>query len=446
MADKNREQWGSRIGFILAAAGSAIGLGNIWRFPTVVGQSGGGAFLLVYLIITFLVGIPLMIAELTIGRKGQTNIVGAFKRVAGKNWGIVGALGVAAGFIILSFYSVIAGWGVAYIFKYITGELTNLGAEEVGNVFNELTSAPIVPLFWHAIFMLITIGIVILGIDKGIEKASKLLMPILLVLLILLAIRSVTLDGAMEGVSWYLRPNFAVINRHIILSALGQAFFSFSLGMGAILTYGSYLGKKENIPGSAVYIAVFDIFIAVLAGFIIIPAVFAFGLEPGSGPPLIFITLPAVFGAMPAGNIFGLLFFVLLTIAAVTSAISLLEVVVAYFIDELKWSRKKASALAGLGIFILGIPSSLSMGVLSENLIFGMPFLDFMDYFSSNVLLTLGGFFTAVVVGWVWKTKNAVSEIETSGSKFLLAAPWAFLIKWIMPVVLLVIIIYGLFF
>lgn len=442
---ENREQWGSRVGFILAAAGSAIGLGNIWRFPTVVGQSGGGAFILLYLIIIFIIGIPLMIGELSIGRRGKRNIVGAFQKIKpGGPWWFIGALGVMAGFVILSFYSVIAGWSIAYIFKFLSGELTGLDPGQSANVFGNLASNTVEPLIWHGVFMAMTIGIVIFGIDKGIERASKIMMPILFALLLVLAIRSVTLEGAMEGVMWYITPDFSAININIILGALGQVFFSLSLGMGAIMTYGSYLPDRENIPSAAVLIAMADIGIAILAGFIIIPAVFAFGLEPNAGPALIFITLPAVFGSIPYGSLVGALFFVLLTIAALTSAISLLEVPVAYFIDELKWNRRKASIAVGIVIFLLGIPSSLSQGVLSESLFFGMEFLDFMDFFSANLLLPIGGLLTAIFIGWIWGTKNSIEEMQKEGVHFGLRVPWATVIKFILPIVLAYILLTGL--
>lgn len=443
--EKNREQWGSRVGFILAAAGSAIGLGNIWRFPTVVGQSGGGAFILLYLVIIFVIGIPLMIGELTIGRRGKSNIVRAFKNIRPDGpWWIIGALGVMGGFVILSYYSVIAGWSVSYIFKFLSGQLSDLGTGQSADVFGNLVSSPLEPLMWHAIFMAMTIGIVIFGIDKGIERASKIMMPVLFALLFLLAIRALTLDGAMEGLRWYLTPDFSAVNIYIVLGALGQVFFSLSLGMGAIMTYGSYLPDDTDIPNSAVLISLADLSIAILAGLIIIPSVFAFGFEPNTGPALIFITLPAVFGSLPLGNLFGALFFLLLTIAALTSAISLLEVPVSYIIDEFKWPRKKASIIVGIIIFLLGIPSSLSMGILGEALLFGMPFLDFMDFFASNLLLPLGGLLTAIFIGWIWGSRGVTEEITKHGVNFGIKSIWFTIVKFVLPIVLVYILITGL--
>lgn len=440
--EKQREQWGSRMGFIFAAAGSAIGLGNIWRFPTVVGQNGGGAFVLLYLLIILAIGIPVMISELSVGRKGQRSIVGSFQSIKeGPLWWVVGMMGVLSGFLILSFYSVIAGWSVSYIFKFATGTFAGgMGAEAIENTFVGLITNPIQPLFWHLVFMFMTTYIVLKGIGGGIEKYSKLLMPALFVLLVVLAFRVLTLDGAMEGLRWYLTPDFSEITIQTVLNALGQVFFSLSLGMGAILTYGSYLSKKEDIPSNAVLISVADLSIAVLAGLIIIPAVFAFGLEPNTGPALIFMTLPAVFGSMPLGSFFGFLFFVLLTIAALTSAISLLEVVVAHFIDMKKWDRKKAALIAGIAIFALGIPVSLSQGGIT---IANIDFLDVFDIITSKVFLPLGGLMTVIFVGWVWGGKNALEHIRQEGVKFGLGEAWLFLAKFILPIVLLYILISG---
>ncbi|SHJ98537.1 neurotransmitter:Na+ symporter, NSS family [Anaerobranca californiensis DSM 14826] len=438
---EKREQWGSRLGFIFAAAGSAIGLGNIWRFPTRVGENGGGAFVLIYLLIMFAIGIPVMISEFVVGRKGQKNIVGSFTSI--KNtplWYGVGFMGVLSGFLILSFYSVVAGWGVSYIFKFITGTFT--GNVDTTEIFIGLITDPIQPLFWHLVFMGMTTYIVLKGIGGGIEKYSKLLMPALLGLLVLLAIRSLTLSGAWEGVVWYLKPDFSAITTETILASLGQVFFSLSLGMGAMITYGSYLSKKEDIPVNALLISLADLFIAVLAGFIIIPAVFAFGFEPGAGAGLVFMTLPAVFEAMPFGSIFGFLFFVLLTIAALTSAISFLEAVVAYFIDEVKWDRKKATLIIGTIIFLMGVPVSLSQGGIT---IANIDFLDLFDNITALVFLPLGGLMTVIFVGWVWGGKNALSEIEQEGVKFKLGNAWLFLVKYILPVVLFYILASGLY-
>ncbi len=442
--DRNRENWGSRAGFILAMVGSAVGLGNIWRFPTTVGQSGGGAFLFIYVLIIFVIGIPLIIGELTIGRRGKSNIVHSIKKIDPKGkWWFIGLLGVTTGFVVLSFYSVISGWAIAYVIKFLSGNFRDIEPEIVSEMFENLVSHPIIPLIWHAIFMCFVIFIVMLGIHKGIEKASKILMPILFVLLLILCIRSVTLEGASEGIMWFLKPDWSTLNLNIILGALGQVFFTLSLGMGTIITYGSYLSDNENIPSNSVIIAFSDLAIAIISALIIIPAVFALGLEPDVGMPLIFVTLPLVFSELPLGSFFGALFFSLLVIAAITSGISLLQVVVAYFTESFDWSKKKAAVITGVVIFVLGIPSSLSRGILSDFQIFNNQFLELMDLFSSKILLPVGGLLTALFIGWVWTPKGCISEVEKNNNNFQLKVPWAFIIKFILPIVLTYIIITG---
>ncbi len=394
MENKTRGNWGTRVGFIAAAAGSAVGLGNIWKFPYITGMYGGAAFVIVYLLFVILICIPVMNSELLIGRLTGKNPVGAFKELIPKSsWWVVGAMGVLAGFIILSYYSVIAGWAIAYIFKSGAYMAAGAGAEQA-NVFVNFITSPVAPIVWHGIFMVICIGIVVAGVEKGIEKYSKILMPALVVLLLILIIRSVTLPGAGKGLAFYLNPDFSKLSAEGILAALGQAFFSLSLGMGCMITYGSYLKKDSNIPTDSYWISGADTLIAFLAGLVIFPAVFAFGLEPGAGPGLTFITLPAVFASMGAiGHFFGILFFILLTVAAITSAISLLEVVCAYFIDEVKWNRKKAAWIMGIIIFLLGVPSSLGQGVWSGvRIIGGRDILDSLDFIASNLLLPIGGF------------------------------------------------------
>lgn len=440
MEIKERGNWSSQFGFIAAAAGSAVGLGNIWRFPYLTGQYGGAAFVLVYLAIIILIGIPLMNSELLLGRKAQKNAVGTFKTLApGSPWFIVGVMGVLAGFIILSYYSVIAGWAVAFIFK--SGAYMAAGAD-YANIFVSSITNPVAPLIWHAVFMLMCIGIVVAGIEKGIEKYSKILMPALLVTLLILVVRSLTLPGAGAGLSFYLKPEFSKLSAEGILAALGQAFFSLSLGMGCMITYGSYLKRDQNIPVNSYWIAGLDTGIALLAGLAIFPAVFAFGLEPGAGPGLTFITLPAVFASMGAiGHFFGILFFFLLTIAALTSAISLLEVVCAYFIDEVKWNRKKAVWVMGIIIFLLGVPSSLGQGVWSGvKIIGGRDILDSLDFIASNVLLPLGGFLLCIFIGWFWGTNKAVEEGNVGAKGALtLGSGYRFLIKYVAPIAIFIV-------
>lgn len=434
MSSNGRGQWQSRFGFIAAAAGSAIGLGNIWRFPYITGVYGGGAFVLLYLIILLFFGIPILNSELLLGRKSQKNAVGAFRTLApGTPWFIVGWMGVAAAFIILAFYSVVAGWAVAYIFK--VGAYMAQGANHADLFVGHITSTA-APLIWHAVFMAMTIGIVMLGVEKGIERYSKFLMPVLVGIMIVLIVRSITLPGATAGLEFYLKPDFSKITGEAILAALGQVFFSLSLGMGCMITYGSYLSKKEDIPMNSIYIAGADTLIALLAGFAIFPAVFAFGMEPAAGPGLTFITVPAVFNAMgPVGMFFGILFFLLLTIAALTSAISLLEVVAAYFIDEAKWDRKKAAVIIGIIIFLLGIFPSLGYSVLSHvNIIGPRDILDSYDFLASNILLPLGGMLMAIFIGWFWGVDKAIEEANEGAGSYKLGSLYAFVIKYIAPI------------
>ncbi|MBF8984149.1 sodium-dependent transporter [Lutibacter sp. B2] len=429
-----REQWGSKTGFLLAAAGSAVGLGNLWKFPYMAGKNGGGVFVFVYIAILVTIGFTLMAGELTLGRYTQLNALGAYRKISKKlTW--VGAMGVLTAFLILSYYSVIGGWVINYIIKSVTGAISISDTETLGNMFGTMISNPIQPILYHAVFMIITLVIVFGGIGDGIEKASKIMMPALFIMIIALAIRSVTLPGASAGLEFFLKPDFSKLSIGLVLDALGQVFFSLSLGMGIIITYGSYLPKNENIPQSAVFIPVVDTAVALLAGFAILPAVFALGFEPSAGPGLMFVTLPAVFAKMPFGSLFALLFFVLVLLAALTSSISLLEVCVSYVVDEWKWSRKKTTMVLALAIFLIGVPTSLSFGPWADIKIFGKNFFDLYDFITSNVFLPLGGLMSCITIGWVWGTDNAIKEATSNGKvKFALAKVWCFLIKWVAPV------------
>ncbi|MEH6628459.1 MAG: sodium-dependent transporter [Motiliproteus sp.] len=439
-----REQWGSRLGFVLAAAGSAVGLGNIWKFPYMAGQNGGGAFLVLYLALVFTIGISVMLAEFAIGRAAQRDPVGAFAVLKGKLWPLVGIIGVIAGFIILSFYSVVAGWTIAYIIKMATGSLVG-DAEALGAAFGGFIADPIQPLLYHALFMGLTVAVVLGGVHGGIERACKFLMPMLFVLLLVLIARVVTLPGAEQGLEFFLAPDFSKVNADMLNAALSQAFFSLSIGMGAMITYGSYLNKKENIFKSALWVSSLDSIVAVLAGLLILPAVFAFGFDPAAGPGLTFITLPAVFAQMPGGTFFGILFFVLLTVAALTSAVSLLQPIIAYFVDEKDWNPKTTAVAAGVIIFALGIPSSLSMGIWSDVHIIGEKgFLDSMDYIASNILLPVGGILTSIFVGWSVADKMK-DEVTNSGEKpFPFVGAWLFICRFVAPVAVAWILVTGL--
>jgi len=439
-----RDRFASRMGFVLAAAGSAVGLGNIWKFPYMAGQHGGAAFLVVYLGLVFTIGLSVMLAEFAIGRAAERNPVGAFARLGGRAWSVVGYVGVAAGFVILSFYSVVAGWTLAYVVKTATGLLHGASPGGLGRSFGAFVAEPMEPLVYHGLFMILTVSVVIGGVARGIERASRVLMPALFVLLLLLVARAVTLDGAGAGLRYFLAPDFSKVDATMVSAALAQAFFSLSLGMGCMLTYASYLAHGEDLPRLAMRVVALDTLVAVLAGCLILPAVFAFGFDPAAGPGLAFITLPAVFSRMPAGDIFGTLFFVLLAIAALTSAVSMLEVVVAYFVDERGLGRTRASVIFGLVIFLLGIPSSLSMGPWKDFTIAGKGFLELMDYLASNLLLPVGGVMMAVFVGWVIHPR-AVAEATSDGThRFAWAPLWRVICRYVAPVAITWILVGGL--
>lgn len=443
---QERDQWGSKLGFIFAAAGSAVGLGNLWKFPYLAGQNGGGVFVVIYLGLVLLVGFTLMMAELVLGRNTQLSPVGAFRKIKQK-WAWVGGIGVLASFLIVTYYSVIGGWIIKYIVSALTGAFntTDLGALE--SIFVNFIGAPVEPLIYHGIFMLITLGIVMGGISGGIEKASKVMMPALFGIIIVIMIRSVTLPGAMEGVKYLLQPDFSKLSVSVVVSALGQVFFSLSLGMGVMVTYGSYLGKDENLVESSFIIPALDTAIALLAGLTILPAVFALGFDPAGGPGLIFITLPAVFAKMPLGGVFAVLFFVLVLFAAITSSISLLEAAVSLTVDEFKWDRKKATIGLGILAFLIGVPSSLANGPVLGNMTFiaGTNFFDSMGIITDNLLLPLAALTLAIFVGWVWGTDKAVVEATNGGKiKFGLAKAWIIAIKYVAPIAIGYILISGL--
>jgi len=446
--NKPREQWGSKIGFILAAAGSAVGLGNIWRFPYLAGQNGGAAFIFVYIICVIAIGIPVLIAEILIGRTAQKNPVGSFKMLTtSKFYHGIGGMGVVAGFIILSFYSVVAGWTIGYLYEAITGSLLNYEvAAEASNHFFVLTHDPVWNVALLIVFMFLTMGIVYFGVQKGIELGSKIMMPLLFVLLVGLMIYGLTLEGAFKGLDYLFNPDWSKINSDVILAALGQAFFSMSLGMGAMLTYGSYLTKKDNIPASSVWIAFLDTSVAIIAGICIFSVVFATGQSPDVGPSLIFRTLPVVFAKMPGGHYFAIFFFFALSLAALTSTVSLLEVVTAYFVDEKGWKRKNAVVVFGTLVTLLGIPSALSFNALENFKILGKTFFDLTEFISSNLMLPIGGFFIAIFVGWLWGF-DKVKELVKEGSEKLfdrlpwLMDFWKIILRFVAPVLIIIVLL-----
>ncbi|MEG1980902.1 MAG: sodium-dependent transporter [Clostridia bacterium] len=442
----NRGKFTSNFGFIMAAVGSAVGLGNLWAFPYKLGANGGFAFLLIYIIMIFLVGFILIIAELAIGRKTKLNPVGAF-RALNKKFAFAGWFGIVAAFLILSFYSVLGGWSIKYFFTYIM-DIFGKGFGDLSGeaFFNNFISDPVQPLIFTAMFIGIIFFISIAGVEKGIEKSAKIMMPMLFFILVIVIIRSVTLPNAMEGIKFIFKPDFSFLSNgkfgEVIAAALSQMFFSLSLGMGAMITYGSYLKKDANIEKNAILIPLFDTLIAVMAAIAIMPAVFSFNLDPAAGPGLLFVVLREVFASIPFGDIFGAAFFLLVIFAAVTSGVSLLEVVSSYFIDEKKFSRKKSASIVCSTCFALGIPVSLGFGLLKDvklpqlNGVF-VNILDFYDYVGEYVLMTLGAFILCIVVAYVIKPKTIVMEVEANGNVFKSKKYWCFMMKFITPLLVL---------
>ncbi|HCX63396.1 MAG TPA: sodium-dependent transporter [Clostridiales bacterium] len=441
MENNQREKWGSKLGFILAAAGSAVGLGNIWRFPYLTGSNGGGAFLIIYLVCTFLL-LSIMIAELVLGRSTGLAAVGAFKS-ADKRWTFTGVLGVVSAFFIMGFYPVVGGWSAAYILKTVTGLLGDASAIE--GVFGAFISDPVQPLIWTVIFLLLNVVIVAKGISGGIEKASKVLMPTLFILFVVIAARNLMLPGAFAGIEFLFKPDWSLVTGQTFLAALGQAFFSLSLGMGCMITYGSYLDKKESLPGSAVTVTFMDTGCALLAGIAIFPALFAYGFEPTAGPGLVFIVLPTVFAEMGTIGIFiSLVFFIAFTVAALTSSVSLLEVVVAYLIDERKMTRKKAVYGTAAVMLVLCVLSSLSMGALSGVKLLGVGFFDFFDILTDKIFLAIGGLLIAVYTGWFVKREDLEKEFTNGGTTtFKLFGLWYNVVKYVAPLAIAIVALVG---
>jgi neurotransmitter:Na+ symporter, NSS family len=420
-------------------------LGNVWRFPTVVAENGGGTFVLVYLVVVFLVGIPMMIVELTMGRAGKRNVIGLFRRLAPRSgWWLAGLFPVAASFIVLSFYSVVAGWVLLYIFSSLAGFTAGLDAAGLEGLFAAISGNSAYPLIGQALFLFVTAAIVVVGIKKGIERWGKVLMPGIFFLLLVFFIRTMFFEGVWEGIVWFLQPDLGALTFGTALEAVGQVFFSFSLGMGAIITYGSYLPRDSNIPHNSLLISMADVGVALLTGLIVIPSLFVFGLSPETGPGLIFITLPSIFNTLPFGILWSSTFFLLLAFAALTSAISLLEVLVAYLVEEMRWSRFTSALTASLGIFALSIPAALSQGVLAGISVGGLDIFEFLDFTTSNVLLPLGGLLAVLFTAWIWGAKKAVREIEAAGNAFKLQGAWSLLVRFVVPLAIAYILFSGL--
>ena len=432
----SRATFGSRLGVLLVTVGSAVGLGNVWRFPYMVGSNGGAAFILVYVLCVLLLGLPVMISEFYIGRHAKKNAVGAFKTIApGTRWTTIGFIGVFAAFFIMGFYFVISGWTLEYVFQSFTTSFSNKSVEQFGNEFTGFSTAVFRPILWIVIFILINHFIITIGVQKGIERSCKLLMPLLFVMLIILCIRSLTLPGAMAGLEFLFRPDFGKITSSVLLSGMGQAFFSLSVGMGCMITYASYFNDKVNLQRTTVEVTVIDTIVSILAGIMIFPAVFNFGIEPTAGVELVFITLPNVFGKLPLSNLWSCIFFVLLAVAALTSTISLHEVATAYLHEEHKMKRKRAAWIVTIGVCVLAIISSLSFGILKNMTLFGLTFFELLDYVTAKLMLPFGGMLICIFIGWRIDKKILKAELTNGGTvAFYFFKTYCFLIRYIVPI------------
>ena len=441
-----RDSFASSFGVLVALAGSAVGLGNLWRFPYLVGENGGAAFILIYLGFVILAGLPVMLAEFIIGRRGQASARGAFQKLApGTHWGIVGVLGVICCVFILSFYSVVGGWCTEYLFKSVRFDFTESNQEALKTMFSSFSSSVWLPILCHTIFLALTAGVVIAGVQNGIEKFSKVMMPLLFLIIIGIAVRSMTLPGSGPGLKFLFQPDWSKVTSQTFLAALGQAFFSLSLGSCMVVTYASYVKKDANIISLSSQTAIADTLFAIIAGCAIMPAVFAFGISPGEGPDLVFVTLPHIFSQMPLGGVIAIFFFVALLLAALTSSISMLEVIVAFCIEEFKMKRKVAVIVVFFFIWILGCLCSLSMGPLSNWKILGKTIFDFFDFISADFLMLIGGLLIVIFAGWKLGKAAVFDELTNGGTHHVPA--WMlktilFLIRYVAPAALLTIAIF----
>ena len=436
MTQQNRATFGSKLGVIMATVGCAVGLGNIWRFPYMIGQNGGAAFLAIYIICIILLGLPVMLSEFFIGRYTRKNAAGAFKVLApGTKWSLIGYNGVLASFLILGFYSVVAGWTLEYIMQAVTGSLSDKAPEAFAQDFKLFSTEIFRPILWTVTFIGLTHFIVVSGVKEGIERTSKVMMPILFLILLALCIRSVTLPNASEGLYFLFKPDFSKITSAVVLSAMGQAFFSLSIGMGCLITYSSYFSKVTKMQITALQVTILDTLVAVMAGIMIFPAVFSFGIAPTAGPELVFITLPNVFQQLPMGAIWSLVFFLLLALAALTSTISLHEVATAYVHEEYQITRTKAAWFVSGGVMVLGILSSLSIGIWKEYTLFGLTFFDLLDYLTAKIMLPFGGMLICIYLGNRVDRKILKEELTNKGTvPFYFFNTYAFFMKYIAPI------------
>lgn len=453
MASGERVSFGSKLGIILASAGSAVGLGNIWRFPCEVGENGGAAFILIYLVCVGFLGVPVMVSEFLIGRHSHANTASAYQILApGTPWRIVGLMGVFAGFLILSYYTVVAGWTLEYMTAAIGGQLSGKDGQDFTAFFNRFVSHPWRPLVYMTLFMLCTHAVIVRGVKEGIERFSKVMMPLLLLIIGILVVCSFSMPGSVDGLTFLLKPDFDKITPKVVLSAMGQAFFSLSLGMGCLCTYASYFGKEAHLMKTAGSVVVIDTIVAVMSGFIIFPAVYSVpGLSPDAGPGLVFVTLPNVFqiafGNIPLlGYVFSVMFYVLLVLAALTSTISLHEVATAYISETYRLSRHAGACWVTGGCIVLGALCSLSFGVLSDVRLLGMTFFDLFDFLSAKFLMPIGGMLIALFTGW-YLNRRLVWEEVTNGGKLRvpLFGFYLFLLRYVAPLAIGAIFINELF-
>ncbi|TYR73839.1 sodium-dependent transporter [Rossellomorea vietnamensis] len=436
---KNSDQWSSKLGFILAAAGSAIGLGAIWKFPYMAGTNGGGVFFLLFILFTILIGTPILLAEFVIGRRGGGDAVTSYRALAPASlWPLVGYFGTFISLVILSFYSVVGGWILSYLVRSLSGGLTGMSQQGYGALFESIISRPWEVLLAQFIFMVMTVFVVKGGIKAGIERASKFMMPALFVLFLILVVRSLTLDGAMEGVRYLLQPDWSYLTAETALLALGQAFFALSVGISVMVTYSSYLPKTENMPNSAFSVAGLNILISLLAGLVIFPSVFALGFQPDVGPGLVFVVIPAVFNEIAFGGMFLAIFLVLLLFATLTSAFSILEIIVAVLERGNPRKRGKSAWFAGTLVFVVGIPSALSFGVLTDFQIIGKSFFDFADFIASNIGLPVGALFISIFTAYVLKKSDVKEELQRgSGMSDGQFETLYFLIRFAVPIAII---------
>ena len=440
MKTTHRATFGGRLSAVLVTAGSAVGLGNIWRFPYVAGENGGGAFLLIYILSVLLLGVPIMLSEFAIGRNTHRNAVGAYRTLSSR-WSILGYNSILAPLLIMGFYLVVSGWTLEYMIHSLTGEFTRISTPEAyESLFNAFTQNPWKPLLYTVVFTLLTHGVIALGVQKGIERSARIMMPLLLLILVVLAVHSILLPGGTEGVKFLFAPDFSKVTPSTVLTALGQAFFSLSIGLGCLVTYASYFKNDTNITHTALQVAFIDTLVAVLAGLVIFPAVFSVGIEPTAGPSLVFVTLPAIFNTLPLSMVWSTIFFLLLVIAALTSTISLHEVLTVYVQEEWRLSRRAAAWIVTGACIALGAAASLSLGAWQWLQLGGKSFFDLLDFVTANIMLPAGGFYICIFTGWVLDRRFMPAELTNHGALRLHLWPLlGMLLRWVCPVVILLI-------